>query len=46
MGVSAAYALYRMTQRASVAVEDTSSYAPISPEQFARSRGYGAGIRY
>ena len=31
MGVSAAYALYRMTQRASVAVEDTSSYAPISP---------------
>ncbi|MGX9354433.1 MFS transporter [Roseobacteraceae bacterium S113] len=31
MGVLVAYAAYRATQRAAVAVEDTMSYAPISP---------------
>jgi len=31
MAAIAAYAFYRMTQRASVAVEDTGSYAPVLP---------------
>lgn len=31
MAIMGGYALYRMTQRASIAVEDTSAYAPVLP---------------
>lgn len=31
MAIMGGYALYRMTQRASVAVEDTTAYAPVGP---------------
>jgi hypothetical protein len=31
MAIMGSYALYRMTQTSSTAVEDTSTYAPITP---------------